>query len=291
MRRRFGPGRPDSVWAGDITFVPTAEGWLYLAAVLDVGSRRLIGYSMAADMPARLAVDALDTAAPSDTSISKCCDDPLNLVNISRPTSRLRWRATGCASPQAGWGTARCNSVCESFSPPSNESSSTSAASRHATRPAARSSPGSPDTTPSASTQHSTTKPRQNGSNTTHDNDYTKPHKQCVQPTGGSPPRRFPAVCWGESGFPVVGFVFVWLLFRGWPASPCLLHAGRKMKGMAAGAFSRPFSAAKSVVVEVTESLCRPEPGGAIPDAVPGRIAFARQVVVGRDSRTEENIA
>ena len=115
MRRRFGPGRPDSVWAGDITFVPTAEGWLYLAAVLDVGSRRLIGYSMAADMPARLAVDALDTAAPSDTSISKCCDDPLNLVNISRPTSRLRWRATGCASQQAGWGTARCDSVCESF--------------------------------------------------------------------------------------------------------------------------------------------------------------------------------
>ena len=65
VRRRFGPGRPDRAWAGDITFVPTAEGWLYLAAVLDVGSRRLVGYSMAADMPARPVIDALDTAAAS----------------------------------------------------------------------------------------------------------------------------------------------------------------------------------------------------------------------------------
>ena len=65
VRRRFRPGRPDRAWAGDITFVPTAEGWLYLAAVLDVGSRRLVGYSMAADMPARPVIDALDTAAAS----------------------------------------------------------------------------------------------------------------------------------------------------------------------------------------------------------------------------------
>ena len=65
VRRRFGPGRPDSVWAGDISYIPSGEGWLYLAAVLDIGSRRLIGYSMAADMPARLVIDALDTAAAS----------------------------------------------------------------------------------------------------------------------------------------------------------------------------------------------------------------------------------
>ena len=65
VRRDFRPGRPDAVWAGDITYVPTAEGWLHLATVLDVGSTRLIGYSMSADMAARLVVDALDTAAAS----------------------------------------------------------------------------------------------------------------------------------------------------------------------------------------------------------------------------------
>ena len=63
VRRDLRPGRPDRVWAGDITYIPTAQGWLYLAAVPDVGSRRLIGYSMADYTRAQLAVDALDTAA------------------------------------------------------------------------------------------------------------------------------------------------------------------------------------------------------------------------------------
>ena len=44
--RLFDPDRLDHTWAGDVTFVPTDEGWLYLATVLDLGSRRLIGYSM-----------------------------------------------------------------------------------------------------------------------------------------------------------------------------------------------------------------------------------------------------
>lgn len=62
VRRDFTPGAPDAIWAGDITFVPTAQGWLHLAVVLDVGSRRLIGYSMATDIRARLVVDALEMA-------------------------------------------------------------------------------------------------------------------------------------------------------------------------------------------------------------------------------------
>ena len=59
VRRRFRPGLPDKVWAGDITYVPTGQGWLHLAVVLDVG------YSMAPDMATPLVVDALDTAAAS----------------------------------------------------------------------------------------------------------------------------------------------------------------------------------------------------------------------------------
>ena len=207
VRRRFGPGRPDSVWAGDITYIPSGEGWLYLAAVLDIGSRRLIGYSMAADMPARLVIDALDTAAASRGPQHHRGDIPLG----SRSAVSQR-RLLGCAGapPDApvsrpGGELLGATASPSRFSPPSNESSSTSAASRHATKPAARSSPGSPATTPSASTQHSTTKPRQNGSNTTHDNDYTKPHKQCVQPTGGSPCLGF----WGWSGARLLGVLSI----------------------------------------------------------------------------------
>ena len=59
----FTPGRPDVVWVGDITYIPTGQGWLYLATVLDLGSRRLLGYSMATNMRTCLITDALDMAA------------------------------------------------------------------------------------------------------------------------------------------------------------------------------------------------------------------------------------
>jgi putative transposase len=61
--RRFDPGAPDVTWVGDITYVPTGEGWLYLASVLDLGSRRLLGYSMADHMRTELVADALTMAA------------------------------------------------------------------------------------------------------------------------------------------------------------------------------------------------------------------------------------
>lgn len=60
--RRFAPGRPDVAWIGDITYIPTGEGWLYLASVLDLGSRRLLGYSMAEHMRTELVADALTMA-------------------------------------------------------------------------------------------------------------------------------------------------------------------------------------------------------------------------------------
>ena len=61
--RDFSPGAPDRAWCSDITCIRTGEGWLYLAAVLDVGSRRLLGYAMSDRIDTRLAADALDMAA------------------------------------------------------------------------------------------------------------------------------------------------------------------------------------------------------------------------------------
>jgi transposase InsO family protein len=46
LDRQFDASEPNQKWAGDITYVPTAEGWLYLAVVLDLFSRRVIGWSM-----------------------------------------------------------------------------------------------------------------------------------------------------------------------------------------------------------------------------------------------------
>lgn len=61
--RLFDPGEPDVAWVGDITYIPTGEGWLYLSSVLDLGSRRWLGYSMADHMRTELVADALGMAA------------------------------------------------------------------------------------------------------------------------------------------------------------------------------------------------------------------------------------
>ena len=62
LRRDFSTGAPDRAWCSDITYIRTGEGWLYLAVVLDVGSRRLLGYAMSGRIDTRLVQDALDMA-------------------------------------------------------------------------------------------------------------------------------------------------------------------------------------------------------------------------------------
>jgi len=62
LGRLFDPERLDVAWCGDVTYIPTDEGWLYLASVLDLASRRLLGYSMGTHHDAQLVCDALQAA-------------------------------------------------------------------------------------------------------------------------------------------------------------------------------------------------------------------------------------
>ena len=59
LNRQFNPGAPNEFWATDITHIRTHEGWLYLAVVLDLFSRRVIGWSMQPRITSELVVDAL----------------------------------------------------------------------------------------------------------------------------------------------------------------------------------------------------------------------------------------
>jgi transposase InsO family protein/transposase-like protein len=59
VQRRFTPAAPNVVWSGDITYIATDEGWLYLAAVLDLHSRQVVGWSLQAHMQTSLVKDAL----------------------------------------------------------------------------------------------------------------------------------------------------------------------------------------------------------------------------------------
>jgi putative transposase len=62
VKRQFKAQGPNELWVADITFVPTSEGFLYLATVLDVFSRKVVGWSMAEEMPTDLVLSALDMA-------------------------------------------------------------------------------------------------------------------------------------------------------------------------------------------------------------------------------------
>jgi transposase InsO family protein len=65
LRRRFGvqeTGGINQAWCGDITYIRTAEGWLYLAVLLDLGSRMIVGWAMGETLQASLSVTALRMA-------------------------------------------------------------------------------------------------------------------------------------------------------------------------------------------------------------------------------------
>jgi putative transposase len=62
VERQFRPAAPNVLWIADVTYLRTWEGWLYLAAVQDAYSRRIVGWSMADHMRAELVVDALQMA-------------------------------------------------------------------------------------------------------------------------------------------------------------------------------------------------------------------------------------
>ena len=62
LNRQFEPAQPNTVWVSDITYIRTRSGWLYLAAVLDLYSRKIVGWAMAPNMAAELVCAALQMA-------------------------------------------------------------------------------------------------------------------------------------------------------------------------------------------------------------------------------------
>ena len=62
LERQFTVARPDQVWVGDITYIATDEGWLFLAVVIDLFSRQVVGWSLRADMTSSIVIDDLRRA-------------------------------------------------------------------------------------------------------------------------------------------------------------------------------------------------------------------------------------
>ena len=62
LDRNFTAARPNQAWVGDITYIPTDEGWLFLAVVLDLFNRQVVGWSLAEDLGCELVIDAFEMA-------------------------------------------------------------------------------------------------------------------------------------------------------------------------------------------------------------------------------------
>ncbi len=62
LDRQFAVGKPDQVWTSDITYIASDEGWLYLAVVIDLFSRQVVGWAMKPHMKKDLVMDALRMA-------------------------------------------------------------------------------------------------------------------------------------------------------------------------------------------------------------------------------------
>lgn len=62
LNQEFKVGQPNKVWVADITYIPTSEGWLYLASVMDLFSRKIVGWSVDQTMTKELVLTALNRA-------------------------------------------------------------------------------------------------------------------------------------------------------------------------------------------------------------------------------------
>ena len=89
LDRQFDTASPDQVWTVDITYIPTGEGWLYLAVVMDLYSRMIVGWAMGERMTRELAMDALRMARFRRKPASGL------LHHSDRGSPVLQWRLSG----------------------------------------------------------------------------------------------------------------------------------------------------------------------------------------------------
>lgn len=116
LERDFAPSVPNQVWAGDITYIWTREGWLYLAVVIDLYSRKVVGWSMSHRMKASLVCDALQMALwnrkPKAGELTHHSDRG---VQYASNTFRSLLEAQGIAGSMSRKGDCWDNAVVESF--------------------------------------------------------------------------------------------------------------------------------------------------------------------------------
>jgi len=114
VQREFSASGPDRLWVADITYVPTWEGFLYLAVVLDVWSRLIVGWAMAAHLRSELVLEALDMAI-----LRRCPDEVIHHSDHGCQYTSIafgkRCQEAGVKPSMGSVGDCFDNAMCESF--------------------------------------------------------------------------------------------------------------------------------------------------------------------------------
>ena len=109
------PTKPDQIWATDITYIETGEGWLYLAGVLDLYSRRLIGWAMGPGMETSLPLAALNMALQQRRPVGQVLHHSDRGCQYASATYRQALAANGCIASMSRKGNCYDNATMESF--------------------------------------------------------------------------------------------------------------------------------------------------------------------------------
>jgi len=115
LKRRFQIDQPNRVWAADITYLPTRCGWIYLAVVLDLFSRAVVGWSMSRRIDEKLVVDALDAALTQRTPLPGAIMHSDQGVQYAAAGHQQRLKAHEMSCSMSRKGDCWDNAVVESF--------------------------------------------------------------------------------------------------------------------------------------------------------------------------------
>ncbi len=115
VARDFAASAPDRLWLGDSTFVPTGEGWLFLAVLLDAHARRVIGWAMADHLRTELALDALAMALQTRRPGANRVHHTDRGCQYTAVAYRTRLAAHGITCSMSRSGECLDNAMAESF--------------------------------------------------------------------------------------------------------------------------------------------------------------------------------
>ena len=115
LERQFKTQKPNQKWVADLTYIPTLEGWLFLAVVLDLFSRKIVGWSMSKSLETKVVLDALEMARSSRNPAVGLLYHSDRGVQYSAGAHRLALEKFGAISSMSRRGDCWDNAVVESL--------------------------------------------------------------------------------------------------------------------------------------------------------------------------------